>query len=229
MRTDPARRFGPRLVIGLFVIVLGLLWTLDNLGYREIGDIWRWWPVVLVVIGLQRALQSRGSRLGGGVIAGIGIVLLFDQLEWFDFDLSELWPLVLVLIGGSMVWGALTRGRDPKLGSGSSNAWIQAAAILGASNRSTASPEFRGGEATAVLGGCDIDLTHASVAAGEAVVDVFAFWGGIDIRVPEDWTVIVEATAILAGIEDKTRRPPTATKRLVVKGLVIMGGVEIKN
>jgi predicted membrane protein len=213
----------------LFVIALGILWTLENLGSIDASGIWRWWPVVVIVIGLQRALQSRGSRVGGGVITGIGIVLLFHELELLDFDIWELWPLVLVLIGGSMVWGALTRGRDPKWGSGGSDTWVQAVAILGGSNRQTNSQEFRGGEATAILGGCDIDLTHASVAGGEAVIDIFAFWGGIDLRVPEDWTVILEASAILAGIEDKTRKPPTATKRLVVKGLAIMGGVDIKN
>jgi len=229
VRTDAAPRFGPRFVLGLFAIALGVLWTLDNMRFLDIDGIWRWWPVLLIVIGTQRALQSQGGRLGGGVIAGIGFVLLLDQLDVWEFDIWELWPLVLVLIGGSMVWGALTRGRDPQWRAGASDTWVQAVAILGGSNRKSNSQEFRGGEATAVLGGCDIDLTHASVGGGEAVIDVFAFWGGIDIKVPEDWTVILEASAILAGIEDKTRRPPTATKRLVVKGLAIMGGVDIKN
>jgi hypothetical protein len=107
--------------------------------------------------------------------------------------------------------------------------WVKAAAILGSSTRGSNSNDFRGGEATAVLGGCELDLRHASIAGGEAVLDVFAFWGGIDIRVPEDWSVIVHATPLLGGVNDQTRRPAVPGKQLVVKGLVVMGGVDIQN
>jgi len=80
-----------------------------------------------------------------------------------------------------------------------------------------------------VLGGCELDLRHAAID-GEAVIDVFAMWGGIEIKVPENWSVSGRVTPILGGYEDKTRRVPDGTnQRLLVRGLVIMGGVEIKN
>jgi hypothetical protein len=42
--------------------------------------------------------------------------------------------------------------------------------------------------------------------------------------------VTVEALPLMAGIEDATRAPAGETRgHLVVKGLVLMGGVEIKN
>jgi len=64
----------------------------------------------------------------------------------------------------------------------------------------------------------------------EAVIEVFAFWGGIDIKVPEDWTVITRAMPLMGGVEDKTRSPLQAgKKRLVIRGIVVMGGVAVKN
>jgi hypothetical protein len=55
-------------------------------------------------------------------------------------------------------------------------------------------------------------------------------WGGIEIKVPENWSVSGRVTPILGGYEDKTRRVADGTnQRLLVRGLVIMGGVEIKN
>ena len=89
---------------------------------------------------------------------------------------------------------------------------------------------FRGGEATALLGGVKIDLHDAAITAEEAVIDVFAFWGGIEIAVPDGWAVVNRVVAVLGGAEDRTRPPvsPTA-KRLVIRGICIMGGVEIKS
>ncbi len=55
-------------------------------------------------------------------------------------------------------------------------------------------------------------------------------WGGIELRVPEDWTVELRGTPLLAGFVDKTRQPSVPTeKRLVIRGVALMGGVEIKN
>jgi len=59
---------------------------------------------------------------------------------------------------------------------------------------------------------------------------VFAIWGGIDIKVPQDWTVVVEGTPFLGGFEDRTvQHPGNPSKRLVIRGIVIMGGADIKN
>ena len=81
--------------------------------------------------------------------------------------------------------------------------------------------------------GCEIDLRQASIAPGtEAVIDVFAFWGGIEIKVPEDWTVVTRAVPLMGGVEDKTHVPqplPAVEKRLVISGIVVMGGVVVKN
>jgi hypothetical protein len=76
-----------------------------------------------------------------------------------------------------------------------------------------------------------VDLRKASIAPGtEAVIDVFAFWGGIDIKVPEDWTVVNRVVPLMGGIEDKTLAPqPPTGKRLVLRGIVVMGGVSVKN
>ena len=63
----------------------------------------------------------------------------------------------------------------------------------------------------------------------EAIVDVFAFWGGIDLKVPEDWTVVLHAMPLMGAVDDKTRPPQgSPEKRLVIRGIVIMGGVAIK-
>jgi len=107
---------------------------------------------------------------------------------------------------------------------------LSATAILGGVKRVNNSQDFRGGDATAIMGGCEIDLRPASITPNhEPVLEVFAMWGGIEIRVPPDWTVISKVDPILGGFEDKTMPPKDESKRFVVRGSVVMGGIEVKN
>ena len=102
-------------------------------------------------------------------------------------------------------------------------------AILGGVSRGNNSRAFRGADLLAIMGGCQLDLRQAAIH-GEAVIEVFAMWGGIEIRVPEDWTVASHIVPLMGGVEDKTRPPQGATAhRLILRGFAIMGGVEIKN
>jgi hypothetical protein len=84
-------------------------------------------------------------------------------------------------------------------------------------------------EVSAVMGGCDIDLRDATPTAEPLVIQVFAMWGGIDIRVPPGWLVQNEAWPILGGIVDSTVPPPVAAHRVILRGNAFMGGVEVKN
>ena len=101
---------------------------------------------------------------------------------------------------------------------------------MGGIVRNNDSQNFKGGELTAVMGGCEIDLRRASIAGGEAQIEIFAFWGGVEIKVPEDWSVTNKVVPIMGGIDDKSVPPKGgATKRLILTGYAIMGGAEIKN
>lgn len=101
---------------------------------------------------------------------------------------------------------------------------------MGGVVRSSNSQDFRGGELTAVMGGCEIDLRNAVIKEGEAQLEIFAFWGGVEIKVPEDWTVVVQVVPIMGGVEDKSVPPKGgASKKLVLSGHCIMGGAEIRN
>jgi hypothetical protein len=129
-----------------------------------------------------------------------------------------------------MVWRGFGGTRRAS-GVSDGQAQFSALAIMGGVSRRSSSQAFQGADLTAVMGGCEIDLRQASIAQGtEATIEVFAFWGGIEIQVPEDWTVVTRVMPLMGGVEDKTRVLPGAyEKRLVVRGIVVMGGAGIKN
>jgi hypothetical protein len=108
--------------------------------------------------------------------------------------------------------------------------FVRSFAMLSGHELRPVSRPFRGADLNAIMGGIKLDLTSARMEGDSAVIEVFAFWGGVEIYVPPDWTVTSEVTTLLAGFIDK-RRPTSVvpTKHLVIKGMVVMAGVEIKN
>jgi hypothetical protein len=80
------------------------------------------------------------------------------------------------------------------------------------------------------MGGVRLDLRDARMEGDVATLDLFAFWGGIEILLPPDWTVSSRVTTFIGGFFD-SRRPTSVvpTKTLIVRGTNIMSGIEVKN
>jgi predicted membrane protein len=227
-------RRGPtaQVVFGLMVVAVGILFTLDNLEILDARDYLQYWPAGLVAVGLLKlwhATRDGHGWFGGLIFVVVGTWMLIERIVYITINARELMPLILVFIGGYMVWRGFGGQRRERESDGHSS--FSALAIMGGVARRSSSQSFRGADLTAVMGGCEIDLRQASIEPGvEAVIDVFAFWGGIDIKVPDDWTVVTRVMPLMGGVEDKTRAPQQATgKRLVIRGIVVMGGVAVKN
>lgn len=227
----PAKRgFSPRLFFGFVIMAIGLLLTLDNLGIIESRGFWRYWPVLLIVGGLLRTVESRRERRrpdGVGMLL-LGVLLLVHNLGLLHF--RQLWPILLLAVGASMVWKAFYGGETGRPETeGDTSSSLSAFSMMGGVRRGTNTQDFQRGDAFAVMGGCEIDLSQASMRGETAVFDIFAMMGGVVIHVPEDWAVENQGVALLGGFEDKSRRPIDAKKRLILRGFALMGGVEVKN
>jgi cell wall-active antibiotic response 4TMS protein YvqF len=242
-------RLTPHAVLGLLIVVLGLLLTADNLGWVHAQDfIWKYWPMILVVVGLTKLLQgSGGGRLVGGFVMLIGLGLEAERV--FDVDIDAWWPMLLVALGLIIVSRATrgprqlrtepdTTGDIAQMGqpnvsstqtaSFSNEANVSEFAMWAGKQRRLSSVAFRRADLTAIMGGIELDLRQASTATGEAIVDVFAMWGGIEIFVPPDWAVSNQVSLLMAGAEDKSSGTQDARNRLIVRGFILMGGLEIK-
>jgi len=225
--------FAPRLVLGLGIIIVGVLFLLGNLDVLDPHEYLRLWPALLILAGIAHLAQSeKGSkRIWGMVLVFVGSAMLLDRLNFIHFNLWSYWPLILVCVGIMMIVKSTVFRRESSSLPGehdSTNSFLKAVAVMGGFRRKINSQDFKGGELTAIMGGLEIDLRDASIN-GEAVIDVFTAMGGVEMRVPEDWLVIIDGFPFMGGYEDKTRPPKNESKRLIIKGTVIMGGMEIKN
>jgi hypothetical protein len=254
----------PRIIVGTFLVLMGLAWILEQLGVVPAHYVERFWPAVLIALGL--ALLLRGRRQGsvtGLVLIVVGSWLLLNTL---GVVMSEPWefigPLVLLAIGARLVTGrpGNARWRHHHIdGSGSSRSPSDAYAISDSSPANNPSAQsqstddisdratffvllssnrrrwgrtiFRSAEATCVMGGCELDLRDALLGAdGTAQIDVFILMGGLKLSVPPTWTVMTDVVPVMGGVDDKTRSVPSATTQyLLIRGTLVMGGVEVSN
>lgn len=229
MGTASSVRISPKLIVGLGILALGLIWTLDNFGILESQSITDWWPLVVIAAGVARLTDPRSSRIASVVIIVIGLGLLGDTLDFINFDLGDVIPLLFAALGAKLVWDALSRRRPADLANDPA-AEINAVGIMAGIKRQSTSNDFVGGGATAIMGGVEIDLRNAKIAEGQtAVIDTFAFWGGIDIKIPPTWRVEGQVFPLMGGFEDKTRNPDGSGPILVIKGVAVMGAVEVSN
>jgi predicted membrane protein len=224
-------RITSRLVLGLIVLSLGALWTLDNLGVVDSGPILKWWPTLLIGLGVAKLFGVGSSRnvAAGTLFMVVGVWLLAGGLGIGWVDLSILWPLILVVIGVNLV---IRSYRAQTLGGPTDDvsARLGTFSFWSGVDRKVSSQAFVGGDVTAVMGGAKIDFRQARPIPQGAVLDLFVWWGGLDLRVPEDWKVVLEGTVLMGGIEDHSKAPPPDSKNvLILRGVIIMGGVEIKN
>jgi class 3 adenylate cyclase len=85
--------------------------------------------------------------------------------------------------------------------------------------------------AVAVMGGCDMDLRGAEIEGPEIQITAVAFWGGVDIIVPEGFDVDLRGFSFMGGRNLRLRDVPIVpgSPRIVVRGFAVMGGIDVKS
>ena len=225
MRAERSDSTWSRMVTGLIILAAGVVLWLHQIDRLDARDYIEWWPLALLAIGLAHLVERRWAA--GAIWIGIGT---FFMLPMLGYDrpsvwlVLAVWPLLISVAGVTLIVQAL-RPRPP---GPTGNPGFRAVAVMAGNVRRIASPTT-GGEAVAVMGGCELEIVPQALFGDEMIIDVLAFWGGINIRIPYGWQVVNQVAPILGGLEDKTAGAPEDAPRLIVRGSAIMAGVEVRN
>jgi len=215
-----------RFIAGLGIITIGIVLLLANLdvpGFDEL--VANGWPLIIIGVGILMLVNDIKNYLWALLITGLGVALLLRELDIVHVNIFQLfWPAVIVALGLSIIFNRMGSARRV-----SKEKSDDVTAILGGIDHKNNSDDYEGGQATAVVGGVKIDLRKVKIKK-QATLNIFAFWGGVELLVPSDVTVKVQTSCILGGIENKTTSENSKDAPvLYVTGDVIMAGVEIKN
>jgi hypothetical protein len=241
---------------GVILILVGSAYLLDHMGVFPFSELYRFWPLLLVVFGAMN-ISTQSGRGFGFVLVVLGVVLQLNTLGVLHLSFRDFWPLVIIAVGVLMIWGSLeswtlrTRQKlKPKVDWTKPGAadefrqqleqtyndpnWLTAVAVFGGCERRYSGQHFQGGKAVSIFGGIELDFRDADMD-DEAVLELNCIFGGVEIRLPPHWRVSSRSLPVFGAFEDKSGRTVNdapaerKNKTLVITGVVVFGGVEIRN
>lgn len=221
--TSSSRRFW-----GVIFVVGGLWQTaVEAFGLHIYID--DYWPLVLVGLGVLLVLRAVGPKAPP--------VEDYTNVGTPVGDPSSPRSSSYASASGSSMGSTGPMGAGPSSNASAGPAMnfaagdeiVNAFAFMGGVRRNIVSPAFRRGNLTAIMGGVVLDMRQSQATGGETIVEVFAIWGGIEVKVPPDWQVVNEISPIMGGVEDRSLHTQPIRHRLVLKGVVLMAGVEVKS
>lgn len=227
-----------RVYFGVFLIVIGGLWILERLNLipPSWDDVLISWQMLLIGIGVFSFIG--GNKTTGTILIVIGSFFLVPEITHIPYQLRRVgWPMLVVGIG--VVLLVTHGGKQKRLvspnepGAQNTNDYFDDFVVFGGREVYVDSTHFLGGKTTSVFGGTEFDLRQAKLSENGAEIDCLALFGGCAFKVPPDWTVKNQVTAIFGAYTDKRGSSlnhivTDPSKTLVIKGFAAFGGVEVK-
>jgi len=229
------RRGNKRFYIGVILILIGGILILERLDLIpwNVADLLISWQMLLIVIGTL--LLFGRNFVAGFILMGIGGFFILPEITEVPDELKQLYgPLALVIVGLLLLFRH--KGCNRQIREGVKRKQFDQFddfVIFGGREIFINAQDLKGGRATSIFGGIEYDLRQANLAPEGAIIDCICIFGGTGIKVPANWNVKNEVTTILGAFSDKRgdtfqQTEINPSKTLVIKGITLFGGVEIK-
>jgi hypothetical protein len=105
MEHDKRHSYG-HLGMGLFLVIAGIALMMDKFDIFYAGQVWHYWPIIIITIGLGKLLDAQDTREYRKAFSTlfIGSWFLISELHLFGLDYHNSWPILLIGIGIGMLW-----------------------------------------------------------------------------------------------------------------------------
>lgn len=224
-----------RLGAGAILIIIGGIFLLDNMNLIpfSVSRYMFSWQGILIIIG-SVILITRPNKTPGFILLAIGgFFLLPEILHIRGFSLDNWWPLILIIIGVMFILRQQGHRKFSSKDEKSGMDVLDDISMFGGGEVVVSSENFQGGKVTAIFGGSSFNLNKATLSDENNVIDIFAMFGGTTFIIPQEWNLKVEVTSIFGGFSDSRKPGPETkidhSKTLIIKGLIIFGGGEVKS
>jgi hypothetical protein len=106
---EPARISTARLVFGIALFAVGVLAFVDAIDLWNPRELWRYWPVILIVLGVAKEIDVLRTRRGdnGYVLIAIGVWMLVATQNFLGLDYATAFPIGIAVAGLGIILHAL--------------------------------------------------------------------------------------------------------------------------
>jgi FtsH-binding integral membrane protein len=113
VNTENSYRTRKQLMWGLLLVGLGGTLLLDQLGMLDVYDLWHYWPLLLVVVGINKMIGYPTARdfSGGLWTLFIGVWLFANFEHMFGMSFRNSWPYLIIAWGITLILRPFIRER----------------------------------------------------------------------------------------------------------------------
>src|SRR5499433_1909931 len=106
MRTVPTRTFSWTFASGGIFVFIGIVLLLDHMGIVSADGLFRFWPMILILAGILKAL-NQCSRMWGILLIIAGILLQLAKFNLIRLTWDMIWPMGIIAIGLTLIWSTV--------------------------------------------------------------------------------------------------------------------------
>ncbi len=224
-----------KIILGLALIAVGVLWILEATGVFNFMFSTRGWWTLFIIIPSICGLFGNKDKVGPCIGLGVGVLLLLAVRGVIDWQMFWQIGLALVLIGFGVQLLLFRTCRHAackaefKTVSRDGKNIRRIESAFGKQTISFAGETLEGAEVHNSFGGLTLDLRGATVAEG-AFIELNVGFGGVVIIVPEDLAVQIAVDSSFGGVSDKRfSKLASGSRSILITGNVGFGGIELRN
>lgn len=218
-------------ILATVLIIIGIGLLMDSFNVFDFGElIGNWWPLILIFFGVKLMIERKPLTMFPIVLMIIGILLIVNNINILPIGFWDAFlPLIFILIGIWIIFGRFPVGKSNVSGDEHT---INYSAVFSGLKQIVNSDDFRGGNITAYFGGADVDLRNVKVVNDDIEINLNVSFGGIELKVPINWVLIINGSPFFGALENKTHPynlSDEEIKTVKINYNISFGGIEIRN
>ncbi len=197
------------IIIGLFVIAIGVAYGLSALNYIHFTLFFKgWWTMFVVLAGVIMLFRKGSNKFISLCVIALGVVLfMFYQGLYVDYIKKLFIPGIIIFFGIGIILNALFSGRKKKIKSIDpvviNNGSLPAHDVsFGEVRPNYYGQHFHGCSMDVTFGTGILDLRHAIIDK-DVTISINTAFAGVKIKLPQGCRIDLRTSTSFAGVTNK--------------------------
>lgn len=219
------------IIIGALLVATGVLYVLEAFNITQFDvSLDGWWTLFIIFPALSGLFSSK-DKVGNIVVLAVGVYLLLAARGIIEYKavLQLLVGTIIVLIGVKFIVKTRMVNEIQQEKVEIKDKKSETFMAFGARETDYSEKNIKIAKVGAVFGGAKCNFSD-TVFEEKSQIAVFCLFGGVDIILPENVSVKINAFCPFGGISDKRRINENVVKNaeVTINGFCMFGGADIK-